>query len=142
MDHVRDFRERGYAVIRGLFSPAEVAELAPAFDRIAAAGRAHRTSYRHGNVFFKITNDDNLGPLMRMMQWPAYIDPVLERYRRDPRIVELLSPLIGCDLKQIINQMHWKPPGAANVEFGYHQDIRSRRPRWACLLYTSDAADE
>jgi ectoine hydroxylase-related dioxygenase (phytanoyl-CoA dioxygenase family) len=31
-------------------------------------------------------------------------------------------------LKQIINQMHWKPPGAAKVEFGYHQDIHFRRP--------------
>ncbi len=27
--------------------------------------------------------------------------------------------------------MHWKPPGAAMVEFGYHQDIRFRRPRTA-----------
>ena len=27
--------------------------------------------------------------------------------------------------------MHWKPPGAEAVEFGYHQDIRFRRPRAA-----------
>ena len=33
--------------------------------------------------------------------------------------------------KQIINQLHWKPPGAAAAEFAYHQDVRSRRPRTA-----------
>src|SRR3546814_20617854 len=62
--------------------------------------------------------------------WPAWIDPVLERVRRDPRLLEILAPLIGRDLKQIINQLHWKPPGA-RAEFGFHQDSRSRRPREA-----------
>ena len=33
-------------------------------------------------------------------------------------------------MKQIINQLHWKPPGAA-AEFAYHQDSRFRRPRSA-----------
>ena len=41
-----------------------------------------------------------------------------------------LAPMLGPNLKQIINQMHWKPPGA-NAEFGFHQDSRSRRPRSA-----------
>jgi ectoine hydroxylase-related dioxygenase (phytanoyl-CoA dioxygenase family) len=27
--------------------------------------------------------------------------------------------------------VHWKPPGAKSVEFGYHQDIGFRRPREA-----------
>jgi ectoine hydroxylase-related dioxygenase (phytanoyl-CoA dioxygenase family) len=39
--------------------------------------------------------------------------------------------MIGRDVKQIINQLHWKPRGAAMAEFGYHQDIRFRRPRTA-----------
>jgi hypothetical protein len=42
----------------------------------------------------------------------------------------VLAPLIGSDLKQIINQLHWKPAGSSG-EFGYHQDIRFRRPRSA-----------
>jgi len=42
-----------------------------------------------------------------------------------------LAPLLGSNLKQIINQMHWKPPGAAMVEFGFHQDSKSRRPKEA-----------
>ena len=46
-------------------------------------------------------------------------------------MLEILAPLLGRNVKQIINQMHWKPPGATAVEFGYHQDIRFRRPREA-----------
>jgi ectoine hydroxylase-related dioxygenase (phytanoyl-CoA dioxygenase family) len=91
----------------------------------------HRRSFRVQNVLFNIANDASLGPIVRMVQWPSYFNRDLERYRRDPRILEILTPLLGRDLKQIINQMHWKPPGAAMAEFGFHQDSRSRRPREA-----------
>ena len=39
--------------------------------------------------------------------------PCSRRMRRDPRWLAILAPLIGSDIKQIINQLHWKPPGAA-----------------------------
>jgi len=130
-DYVQHYHEHGYAVVRGVFRPREVAELAEAFDRIYTAGLAHGTSYRHQNLFFRLASDPRLGTIVRMVQWPSYVDPVLARYRTDPRMQRILAPLIGSDLKQIINQLHWKPPGATNVEFGFHQDIRSRRPRSA-----------
>ena len=128
LDH---YREHGYAVVRGLFSADEIAELSAAFDRLYAEGMTHRASYRHQNVFFRIGRDANLGRIVRMVQWPSYVDPVMNRFRLDRRMAAVLTPLIGPDMKQIINQMHWKPPGAENVEFGYHQDIRFRRPREA-----------
>jgi Phytanoyl-CoA dioxygenase (PhyH) len=130
-DYVQHFHEHGYAVVRGAFRPHEVRELADAFDRLYAAGLRHGASYRDHNVLFRVSQDPSLGPIVRMLQWPAYIDDVLARYRIDRRMHRVLAPLLGNDLKQIINQMHWKPPGASNVEFGYHQDIRSRRPRGA-----------
>ena len=130
-DHLDHYREFGYAVVKGVFSPDEIEELAHAFDRIYAQGLNHGRAFRHGNTFFNVTRDAALDTVMRMMQWPSYIDPVMNKFRLDKRMLDIVSPLIGRDLKQIINQMHWKPPGAAMVEFGYHQDIRSRRPRWA-----------
>ena len=130
-DYREHYDEYGYAVVKGVFSPSEIRELADAFDRIYAEGLKHHSSFRHQNVFYRITNDRNLGRIMRIMQWPSYIDPVLDRFRRDTRMLDLVGPIIGNDLKQIINQLHWKPPGAAHVEFGYHQDIRFRRPREA-----------
>jgi ectoine hydroxylase-related dioxygenase (phytanoyl-CoA dioxygenase family) len=130
-DHVRHYHEHGYAVVRGVFRPREVRELADAFDHQYATGLRHGTSYRHQNLFFRLASDPQLGPIVRMVQWPSYSDAVFARYRIDPRLQHILAPLIGTNLKQIINQLHWKPPGATNVEFGYHQDIRSRRPRGA-----------
>ena len=125
------YREDGFAVVKGVFTADEMAELAEAFDRIYAEGMRHGRRFRHGNTFYNVTQDDNIGPVMRIMQWPSYVDEVLDRFRLDKRMLAIVEPLIGRDLKQIINQMHWKPPGAAMAEFGYHQDIRSRRPRWA-----------
>jgi len=130
-DYLWHYREFGYAIVRNVFSKDEIQELAGAFDRIYAQGEAYRTSFRHQNVFFKLATDENLGKIVRMVQWPSYFDDVMARFRSDPRMLEIVEPLIGSDLKQIINQLHWKPPGAAHVEFGYHQDIRFRRPRTA-----------
>ncbi len=130
-DYVEHFHEHGYAVVKGVFRPHEVAELAEAFDRFYAQGIDYGASYRHRNLFYRVVEDAALGPMVRMVQWPSYIDATLARYRVDPRMARILAPLIGRSLKQIINQMHWKPPGAGAVEFGYHQDIRSRRPRSA-----------
>ncbi|NJO55944.1 MAG: phytanoyl-CoA dioxygenase family protein [Rhodospirillales bacterium] len=127
--HVADFHRLGFAVVRGVFSNAEIAELAERFDCIWAEGLTHPKSFRHGNVFWRIADDANLGRIVRYMQWPAYFDRVLDRIRRDPRMLDIVRPLIGDNLKQIINQLHWKPPGAAMAEFGFHQDIRFRRPR-------------
>lgn len=130
-DHVAQFHRDGYAVVRGLFTPAEVAEIAAAFDREYAAGLAHGRSFRHGNLYYRVRKDPAIGPIVRLAQWPSYHDPVLARFRTDRRIHDLLQPLIGRDLKQIINQLHWKPPGAKAAEFAFHQDIRFRRPRSA-----------
>ncbi len=118
----------GYAVIRGLFSPDEVAEIAAAFDRLQAEGLRLGRSFRHGNLLFRLGDDPHLGRILRMVQWPSWRDALLDRVRLDLRFAAVLTPLIGNDLKQIINQMHWKPPGAAKVEFAYHQDSRFRRP--------------
>ena len=130
-DHLNDFRDKGFAIVRGVFGSAEVAEMAAAFERIYAQGLEHGCSYRHQNVYFHVAEDSNLGRVVRMVQWPSYFDPVLERFRRDPRMLEILQLLIGGNLKQIINQLHWKPPASAMVEFAFHQDARFRRPREA-----------
>ncbi len=115
--------EDGYAVVRGLFGAAEVAEIGAEVDRIAALAAAHGRSFRHGNLFFNTAP----GGVVRMAQWPAWISPPLEAQRRDPRWHDLLGPLLGDDIKQIIHQLHWKSPGTA-ADFAWHQDSRSRRP--------------
>jgi len=113
----------GYAIVRGFFSAQEVAGIGAEIDRVYAEGVAHGRSFRHGNLFYKIAD----GPRVQMVQWPAYHRPALDAVRLDPRFAALLEPLIGRDVKQIINQIHWKAPGAPG-DFAWHQDSRFRRP--------------
>jgi ectoine hydroxylase-related dioxygenase (phytanoyl-CoA dioxygenase family) len=117
-------------VVRGLFSNGEVAKIAEAADQIYGEGIAHGRSFRHSNLFYNVATGANGGPLVRMVQWPSYHQPVLDAFRLEPRICALLQPLLGCNLKQIINQVHWKAPGSIG-DFAWHQDSRSRRPTWA-----------
>jgi ectoine hydroxylase-related dioxygenase (phytanoyl-CoA dioxygenase family) len=117
----------GYAVVRAFFSDTETNEIARALDQVYAEGVAHGRSFRHGNLFYNVARQGEGEPLVRMVQWPSYHQSVLNGVRLDARFAELLEPLIGGDLKQIINQVHWKAPGSLG-DFAWHQDCRSRRP--------------
>jgi hypothetical protein len=129
-DYVGDYHREGYAIIRGLFTPTEVEIVGAAIDQVHEEGVAHGRSFRHGNLFYNVSAGANGEPLVRMAQWPSYHQPVLNGVRLDRRMAKLLEPLIGRDLKQIINQIHWKPKGGAG-DFAWHQDSRFRQPEWA-----------
>lgn len=126
-DYAAKFRRDGYAVLRGFFDAQEVAEIGAAIDQIHTEGVAHGRSFRHGNLFYNVAPQPSGEPLVRMVQWPSYHQPVLDRVRLDPRFAAMLRPLIGGDVKQIINQLHWKAPGGMG-DFAWHQDSRFRKP--------------
>lgn len=126
-DYVAMFRREGYVILRGLFSPAEVEAIAAATDDVHDEAARHGRCFRHGNLFYNVAANDDGAPLVRMAQWPSYHEPALDAVRLDRRFADLLAPLIGRDVKQIINQVHWKVPGSLG-EFAWHQDARSRRP--------------
>jgi hypothetical protein len=118
----------GYAIVRGFFSPHELQEISGALDQLYAEGVAHGRCFRHGNLFYNVARErEGSEPLVRMVQWPSYHQRVMDAVRLDTRFAELLEPLIGSDLKQIINQVHWKAPGSLG-DFAWHQDSRFRNP--------------
>jgi ectoine hydroxylase-related dioxygenase (phytanoyl-CoA dioxygenase family) len=129
--HVARFHELGYAIVRSVFTPAEVDALAAACDRIYARATGGEAAAAAAEVGFRTVEDPRLGRICRIATWPAYLEPALARVRIDRRMLAILEPLIGPSLKQITSQLHWKPAGAERVEFGFHQDIRFRRPRGA-----------
>ena len=126
-DHIAHYWREGYAIVRGFFSADEVSEIAEAANQIYAEGVSHGRSFRHANLFYNVAPGGDGDPLVRMAQWPSYHQPLLNRVRLDMRIAEVLEPLIGRNLKQIINQIHWKAPGSLG-DFAWHQDSKSRRP--------------
>src|SRR5438270_6816871 len=118
----------GYAIVRGFFDAHELREISEALDQLYAEGVAHGRCFRHGNLFYNVAREaSGSEPLVRMVQWPSYHQPVLNGVRLNTRFAELLEPLIGDDLKQIINQVHWKAPGSLG-DFAWHQDSRFRNP--------------
>jgi len=129
-DYLEVYRRKGYAVVRGVFDPAEVAEIGAAMDQVYAEGVAHGRSFRHGNLFYNVVTGPDGRPHVPMAQWPSYHNAVLNRVRLDPRYLAILEPLIGRDLKQIINQLHWKLPNSRG-DFAWHQDSRFRKPEHA-----------
>ena len=126
-EYCEHYGREGYAIVRGLFSAEEIDEIAIAVDQIHAEGVKHGRSFRHGNLFYNVVSGPGTDPLVRMVQWPSYHQPVLNHVRLDARVARLLEPIIGHNLKQIINQIHWKVPGSLG-DFAWHQDSRSRRP--------------
>lgn len=120
----------GYAIVRGLFSRAEIEQIAAAVDQVHAEGVVHGRCFRHGNLVYNVASGADGEALVRMVQWPSYHQPVLNRVRLDQRLARLLEPLVGRNLKQVINQIHWKAPGTLG-DFAWHQDSRSRRPKGA-----------
>jgi hypothetical protein len=130
-DYVAAYRRQGFAILRGLFGPEELAAIAVAADEVHDEGLRLGRSFRHGNLFYRVAaGAGGAGPAVQMVQWPSYHQPVLNAVRLDRRFASVLAPLIGRDLKQIINQIHWKAPGAAG-DFAWHQDSRFRKPAHA-----------
>jgi ectoine hydroxylase-related dioxygenase (phytanoyl-CoA dioxygenase family) len=120
-----NYMRDGYAIVRGLFRPDEIEALGRAVDAEHAEAMALGRSFRYGNLHYRLDGDE-----VRMVQWPSYHNVALDRVRTNPRIARLLAPLLGSDIKQIINQLHWKKPGGKG-DFAFHQDSRFRKPVWA-----------
>jgi ectoine hydroxylase-related dioxygenase (phytanoyl-CoA dioxygenase family) len=128
-DYVAAYRKHGFVILTGLFGPDDVASIAAATDQIHDEGERLGRSFRHGNLFYRVAAGRD-GPLVQMVQWPSYHQSVLNALRLDRRLASILAPLLGRDLKQIINQVHWKAPGSQG-DFAWHQDSRFRKPEWA-----------
>jgi len=126
-DWREEYLTRGYVVLRGVFSAAEMRAIQAAAERAYAEGMRHHATWRQQNRVFWIHHHPAVGRFVSGCQWQAWVDPVLDAVRTDARLLAMLAPLIGRDLKQIINQVHWKAPGTGHV-WSMHQDVRSRRP--------------
>jgi ectoine hydroxylase-related dioxygenase (phytanoyl-CoA dioxygenase family) len=128
MSHIAHLIEHGYAIVRGVYTAADVEVLAGEMDRLKAEALRHHASYRDRNLLYVIRPHPILGRHLRFIHWAAYISPVMERFRTDRRQLAIVEPFLGKNLKQIGNQVTWKTPGTDDTTFGFHQDARFRRP--------------
>jgi hypothetical protein len=123
---IEQYREDGFAHIPGVFPESEVRELAAAFDEILALGEGYRQTTRQGLTEFRVIPIAGK-PTLKFAKWAAALHPTLDRYRSSPRLLAVAMALLGYDLRQITNQMHYKNPGDG-VSFQFHQDCSFRKP--------------
>ena len=121
-----EYWENGYAFIRGVFPQNEVDELARGFDEILALGRGLTETTKQGLAEFRVVPIDGK-PTMKFAKWASSAHAGLNRFRTSPRLLSLVQTVLGPDLRQITNQMHYKNPGDG-VSFQMHQDCTFRKP--------------
>ncbi|GHB93454.1 phytanoyl-CoA dioxygenase family protein [Cerasicoccus arenae] len=125
--HIRQYWEEGYTIVKGVFNEAELNQMRTACDHWKFMGDLLGRTWRKQNTVIWVDEDQDVGTTVRGMQWPSYHDAVMDKYRTDPRMLMLIEPLIGNNIKQIINQVHWKRPGS-RTSWPLHRDVRSRQP--------------
>ena len=124
------FKINGYSIIRNLFSAGDTSELQVHTNDVYQLGISHPTSYRHGNLLYEILPREHFGDrYLIQAHWASWASPYFEEFRRRPEFLKVLSPLIGFDIKQVTQQIHWKPPGARMTGYRFHQDLRFRESR-------------
>src|SRR5579883_195729 len=96
---VEQLHEEGYAIVRGFLPPADMAAIGAEVDRLYAdAVRDHHATYRHKNLLLEILDDPRAHRrVMLQAHWTAWISPLLESMRRDPRYLAVLEPFLGRD---------------------------------------------
>lgn len=122
--------ENGYAIIRHFIDPAAVVELQEQTKWLYQEGLKHHVSFRHGNLSFEILPEKYFDKrYVIQAYWFAWISKYFEEFRRRPEFLDLLGPLLGGNIKQVAQQIHWKPPGAKLTGYRFHQDLRFRESR-------------
>lgn len=126
-DYVEQYWDQGYAVLRGFLPKPALGELQAEARRLYAEGLKHATTYRDRNLLFEILPESFRGQrYLLQAHWIAWISPFFEQLRRSEPYRRMLEPLLGVDIKQVAQQIHWKPPGAERTGFRFHQDLRFR----------------
>ncbi|MDA0962235.1 MAG: phytanoyl-CoA dioxygenase family protein [Proteobacteria bacterium] len=124
------YREEGFAIVRQFVDGDDLTRLRAETARMYDEGMTHPTTFRHGNLCFEILPERDFGRrYVIQAYWMSWISDYFEHFRRSGDTFTLLEPFLGRDIKQIAQQIHWKPPGAGLTGYRWHQDLRFRPKR-------------
>ena len=127
---ISQFRDEGYAIVRNFLPADEIKRLQDKTAELQAIALEHPVTYRHGNLVYEILPEEHFGKrYVIQAYWFAWADAYFDAFRSHPRYLQLLEPLLGNNIKQVTQQIHWKPPGARLTGYRFHQDLRFRESR-------------
>ena len=114
----------GFAIVRNLLDPCDIAAIAAAFDDLLSLARTlSGPSDVHGSRFVVEPEPFRLHRVV----WCGGASPTLAAFGHDPRVLAMASAALdSAALVQLIQQAHFKLPGD-EVDFPLHQDASNRR---------------
>jgi len=118
MKYQLEYEEKGYTIVKGLFTEAEVVALRDHYMAINAAG----PKFTEGN--YDKNSADPLCQYPRLMQ-PHRDDAISMEFLLDPRIKEVYEELLGEAPYAVQTMVYFKPAGARGQAL--HQDQRYLR---------------
>ncbi len=119
--NIKDFYQKGYFVLRGLFGPDDIRIFSDAFNRLQEQARQFSTTTVHKGSQFVVE-----GNRIDRIVWMGGAEPVLLNAGEDARILSVVSQILGAnEFHQLICQGHYKLPGDT-VAFDWHQDCQHR----------------
>jgi ectoine hydroxylase-related dioxygenase (phytanoyl-CoA dioxygenase family) len=129
---IEHYHEYGYAIVQGFLCADEVAELRHHTADLYRTALQHPVTYRHGNLAYEILPEEHFGQRYVIQSyWAAWADAYYDTLRTHPNYLAILEPLLGRSIKQVTQQIHWKPPGARLTGYRFHQDLMFREARSA-----------
>ena len=115
------YNAEGDAVIRQFVDGDDLIALRAETDRMYQEGLTHPATWRHGNLSFEVLPEADFGQrYVLQAYWMAWISQFFETFRRSDRFLTLLAPILGPSIKQMAQQIHWKPPGAGLTGYRFH----------------------
>ena len=127
-DQIEFYREKGYLGVEGVFSAAEVEELQRVTDEFVDKSRSVT---EHNDVFDLEPDHTPELPKLRRLKSPASQHEVYDRARRNDRVLDIVSQLVGTEAVR----GHGNKLNIKAADFGspveWHQD-------WAFYPHTND----
>ncbi len=110
---LREYWERGYIALRGLFAKEEIQEWSKEADRLLQLDLIHPDNIR--SPFWQNSGDkpERINPVID-------ISPVFEKLVRDPRIISVVESIFGDKAYLFKDKLIFKAPGTTG--YTMHQD--------------------
>lgn len=124
---VKAYNETGYVVIEDLYSPDEVAQMRRVLDQLVDDARGLTD---HNDIYDLEPSHTAETPRVRRIKLPFNVHPVYRQMAEHPKILAVLSKLLGPDLR-----LHGGKINLKSADYGspveWHQD-------WAFYPHTND----
>ena len=123
MKWLEEYWNKGVVHIPGVFQKKELLQLSRAFDQIF---QLHLSDFDVTHLsLYKFKHNEKRK--LKFVQWASEINHTLNLFRTHPLLMQYITPILGKQLNQVINQLHWKYP-SDGTSFQFHQDCTFRKP--------------